>query len=178
MSRLFLLLCLALAACTVGADIPPPGAAAGPPPAKEFQPTPRPDLRGRWTITQVNARPVSGLWLELGGEGLATITTRGNAVYVGSPQPPTRTYLGCNSWDPSGWTRDGDKLILGREMSRRTERGCDQAREALDDAAYAIVTKPMTIEFTAPNRLRLTNGNGTLELVRIAGIEGFDATHR
>src|SRR3954469_9906417 len=68
MIRLVLLLSLALAACTVGADIPPPRAAAGRPLAGEVQPTPTPELRGRWTITEVNGRPESGLWLELGGK--------------------------------------------------------------------------------------------------------------
>jgi hypothetical protein len=164
--RLVLLLPLTVAACTVRGDFPPAPTAGGPPAGQEVRPTSTPDLRGRWTITEVNGRPESGLWLDLGGEGLATITTRGSRIYVGSPQPPTRAYLGCNSWDPSGWAREGNKLILGREMSRRTERGCDEAREALDDEAYAILTKPLTMKFTPPNRLRLINENGTIELVR------------
>lgn len=166
MVRLVLLLPLTLAACAVRADIPPPAAAVGQPLAGEIRPTLTPDLRGRWTITEVNGRPESGLWLELGGEGLATITTRGSGVYVAPPQPPTRAHLGCNDWYPSGWTRTGDKLILGREMSRRTERGCDEASEALDDEAFAILTQPVTVEFTPPNRLRLSNENGSLVLVR------------
>jgi hypothetical protein len=166
MVRLLLLLPLSLAACTVRADIPPPPAAASGPVVEVVQPNSTPDLRGRWTITEVNGRPESGLWLELGGEGLATITTRGSGVYVGSQQPGTRAYLGCNWWTPSGWTREGDKLILGREMSRRTERGCDEAREALDDEAYAILRKTLTMEFIPPNGLRLINENGTLQLVR------------
>ena len=83
-----------------------------------------------------------------------------------SPRPPTRAYLGCNWWDPSGWTREGEKLILGREMSRRTERGCDAATAALDDEVYEILTKPMTMTLTSPNRLRLANESGTVELVR------------
>lgn len=126
-------------------------------------------LHGRWSITAVNGRQVSGLWIELGGEGLATITERGNGIFVASPQPQTRAHLGCNDWHPSGWTRNGDKLTLGREMSRRTERGCDEARMALDDEAYAILNKTMTMEFTPPNRLRLINEIGTLELVRSEG---------
>lgn len=166
MVRLVLLLPLTVGACSARADIPPPPASAGRPVAEEPRATFTPDLRGRWTITEVNGRPKSGLWVDLGGEGLATITKRGSGVYVASPQPPTRTFLGCNSWDPSGWTREGNELVLGREMSRRTERGCDEATEALDDEAFAILTKPMTMEFTPPNRLRLINENGTLELVR------------
>ena len=117
-------------------------------------------------MTTVNARPVSGLWLELGGEGLATITTKEGGIYVRSPQPPTRAYLGCNWWDPSGWTRTGDQLILGREMSRRTERGCGEATAALDDEAYAILTEPMTMALTPADGMRLSNPKGTIELVR------------
>lgn len=166
MVRLALLLPLALAACAVRADTPPLPAAAVRPAAHDAPPTATADLRGRWTIVAVNGRPEPGLWLELGGEGIASITRQGSAIYVGSPQPPTEAYLGCNWWRPSGWTREGDRLTLGREMSTRTERGCDAAREALDDEAYAILTKPMTMELTQPNRLRLTNETGTLELVR------------
>ncbi|MFL6725832.1 MAG: hypothetical protein ACJ8FS_04880 [Sphingomicrobium sp.] len=36
----------------------------------------------------------------------------------------------------------------------------------LDDEAYSILHKTMTMEFTPPNRLRLINENGTLELLR------------
>jgi len=125
-------------------------------------------LEGRWTIDSVNGRPSSGLWLELGGEGRAAITKTETAVFVASPQPSTRAFLGCNDWYPSGWTRNGDKLILGVEMSRRAERGCDPAREALDDEAYAILRTTTAMEFTPPDRLRLINESGTLELVRHA----------
>jgi hypothetical protein len=166
MIRLVLFLPLTLAACTVRADIPPPPVAASRPVVEEVRPAATAGLQGRWTITSVNGRPESGLWLELGGEGLATITTKGNGVYVGSPQPPSKAYLGCNWWHPSGWTGEGNELIFGREMSLRTERGCDEATEALDDEVYAILTKPMTFEFTPPSGLRLANENGTVELVR------------
>lgn len=123
-------------------------------------------LQGRWTITAVNGKQSNDLWIDLGREGLATVTKRGNAVFVASPQPQTRAYLGCNDWHPSGWTRNGDKLTLGREMSRRTERGCDVATMAMDDEAYAILNETMTMEITPPNRLRLINEKGTLDLVR------------
>ena len=94
------------------------------------------------------------------------MTTAENGIFVASPQPQTRAFLGCNEWHPSGWTRNGDKLTLGTEMSHRTERGCNAATMALDDAAYAILKETMTMEFTPPNRLRLINTAGTLELVR------------
>ena len=51
-------------------------------------------------------------------------------------------------------------------MSVRTERGCDPATMALEEQAYAILSKTMTVEFTLPSRLRLINENGTLDLVR------------
>jgi heat shock protein HslJ len=137
------------------------------PPVADVRPVVAKDnLQGRWTITAVNGRQVSGLWLELGGEGLGTVTKKGNALFVASPQPPTQAYLGCNNWHPNGWSRNGDKLSLGREMSHRTERGCDAATMALDDDAYAILHETMTMEFTPPNRLRLINEKGTLDLVR------------
>ena len=124
------------------------------------------DLQGRWTITGVKGRQVSGLWLELGGEGLGRVLKTGNGLLVSSPQPLTRAFLGCNDWHPNGWMRNGDKLTFGIEMSVRTERGCDAATMALDEDAYAILHETMTMEFTPPNRLRLINQNGTLDLVR------------
>ena len=124
------------------------------------------NLQGRYTITAVNGRQVSGLWLELGGEGFAKITTTRNAVFVASPQPLTKAFLGCNDLYPSGWTRKGDKLTLGVQMSHRTERGCDPVRESVDDEAYAILRKTVTMEFTPPNHLRLINEIGTLDLDR------------
>ena len=136
------------------------------PAAREVPLAPAIELKGRWTIAEVNGRREPGLWLELGGEGSATITTRDNGVYVRSPQPRTRAFLGCNMWTPSGWTREGDKLVLGREMAFRTERGCGEAVEALDDEVYAILTKPMAIEIISPDLLRLTNEKGSLNFVR------------
>ena len=127
----------------------------------------RDNLQGRWTITAVNGQQGNCLWIEFGGEGLGTVTRRADGgLNVGSPQPPTRAYLGCNYWHPNGWSRNGDKLTFGVEMSRRTEMGCDAATTALDDEAYAILRKTMTMELTPPNRLRLINEQGTLDLVR------------
>ena len=159
MIRLVLILALAIAACST---VPHSPKRAGVGSA-----VPQVDLRGRWVITSVNGRQAKGLWLELGGEGLATITTVKNAIFVASPRPPTQAFLGCNNWYPSGWTRTGDKLILGTEMSRRTERGCDAATMALDDEAYAILHNSMAMELTAADCLRLVNEQGTLQLARI-----------
>lgn len=163
MNRLPLIFTLALAACASGT------APAMPPPVEVRPVFASDDLQGRWSIVSVNGRASSGLWIDLGGEGHATITESGNAVFVASPQPLTRAFLGCNDWYPSGWTRNGDKLMLGVEMSHRTERGCDASREALDEEAYAILRTAMTMELTPPDRLRLINEKGTLELVRDGG---------
>ena len=160
MIRLGLILPLALAACSTGkVALPPTQTDVRPIVAKD-------DLRGRWTINSVNGRQGNGLWLELGGEGPGTVTKTENGLLVGSPLPRTQAHLGCNDFRPNGWTRNGDKLTLGVEMSRRTERGCDAASEALDDEAYGILRRTMNMEFTPPDRLRLINENGTLELVR------------
>jgi heat shock protein HslJ len=66
----------------------------------------------------------------------------------------------------NGWTRNGDKLILGSDYSFKTERGCDPETMALETQAYAILVKTMTMELTPPSHLRLINENGTLDLVR------------
>jgi heat shock protein HslJ len=160
MNRLALFLPMLLAACSTR-ELPPPSAKA------EIRPVvAKYDLQGRWTITTVNGKQVSGLWIELGGEGIGPVTRTGNGIYVATPQPRTQAFLGCNSWYPNGWTRDGNLLILGREMSIRTERGCDPTRIGLDDEAYTILNQTMTMELTPPNGLRLTNDKGSLELVR------------
>ena len=160
MIRLVLFFPLALAACSGRpVPLPPPNAQAAPIVAHH-------DLQGRWTISAVNGRPGSGLWLELGGEGLGTVTKTERGIYVRSPDTRTRAHLGCNDLRLNGWTRNGDKLTLGIEMSSMTERGCGPVTEALEEQAHAILRKPMTIELTPPHRLRLVNENGTLELVR------------
>ena len=51
-------------------------------------------------------------------------------------------------------------------MSHRTERGFDAATMAVEDAACAILKEAVTMKFAPPNRLRLINAIGTLELVR------------
>lgn len=164
MIRLFPLLAVASSCATPNAAVPSPAAEVRPVVAQD-------NLQGRWTITAVNGQPATQLWLELGAERIGPITTVGNAVYIGTPSPPTTAYLGCNWLRLNGWTRNGDKLILGIEGSRMTERGCgspiDTAREK---AAHAILRLPMTMELTPPDRLRLINEAGTLDLVRSQGM--------
>jgi hypothetical protein len=166
MFRFVVLLPFCLGACAIRGPVPQTPAATYPPMAPQIQSTPAPALQGRWTIIEMNGKRVAGLWLEFGGEGLVTVTEVGDAIYVRSPQPQTRAYLGCNWWDASGWTRSADTLVLGREASRMTERGCDGAVQALEEEAYSLLTKPMIMAFTAPDQLRLSNESGTLRLVR------------
>jgi hypothetical protein len=47
-----------------------------------------------------------------------------------------------------------------------TERGCDEAVQALEEEAYTLLTKPMTVAFTTPDQLRLVNESGALRLIR------------
>jgi hypothetical protein len=160
MTRLALLIPFALTACA--GTIP-----AVPPPAPEVRPVVAQDnLQGRWTVTAVSGRPVHGPWLTLGGEGLGTASDTGNGIVIGSPQPPTRAYLGCNDLNLNGWARNGDKLTLGIQYSMKSERGCDLATMALEEQVHAILARTMTMELTPPNRLRLINEVGTLDLLR------------
>lgn len=164
MIRFGLLLPLTLAACTAPPTLLP---TVVHPIVTDVRPVVASDrLQGRWSITAVNGRNTVGLWLELGGEGLGTVTRTERGTMVGSPQPRTQAYLGCNQWHPNGWARNGDKLTLATEASVRTERGCDPGTVELDDQAYAVLRNTMTMEFSPPDRLRLVNEYGTVDLVR------------
>lgn len=129
-------------------------------------------LEGRWTITAVNGVAVSRLSLELGSEGPPIIERRADGgVNIGRPGPATIADLGCNKLHLNGWTRNGDKLMLGIEGSTKTEMGCDPATMAAEEQAQGIMRRPMTMEFTPPSRLRLVNEAGTLDLARYQGME-------
>jgi heat shock protein HslJ len=165
MTRFPLLLPLLLAACaSAPAPLPPPDAEVRPVVAQDR-------LEGRWTITAVNGRPVSRLFLELGAEGLPVVERRADGgMNIGRPGPATIAMLGCNKLRLNGWTRNGDKLMLGIDGSTKTEMGCDPATMAAEEQTHAILRRPMTMEFTPPARLRLINEAGTLELVRYQGV--------
>lgn len=160
MTRLFFLLPFALMACaTAPRRLPLPDTEVRPVVAKD-------NLRGRWTIVAVNGERAGRLWLELGGEGPATVTSKDGRILIGSPQPRTQAFLGCNTLHLNGWTRNGDKLLPGSDYAFTTERGCDPATMTRETQAHAILIKPMTMELTPPGRLRLINEYGTLDLVR------------
>jgi heat shock protein HslJ len=138
MNRLIYLLALALAACASGPlPLPPPDADVRPVVARDV-------LDGQWAIAAVNGRPLSGLSLTLSGKS-------------------ARYQLACNSGF-AAVSRNGDKLFLANTVL--TEMGCEPARIQLDSDAIDILRFPMTMELTPPDRLRLINEAGTLDLVR------------
>jgi heat shock protein HslJ len=170
MNRLALLLPLALAACArPEAALTPPAEPVAP---AEVRPVVASDvLQGRWTVTAVNGKAASRLWLELGAEGPTIVAQRADGgINIGGQQPPTVASLGCNTLRLNGWSRNGDKLVLGIEGSSKTEMGCDAATMTLEQQAHAILRLPMTMELTPPARLRLINEAGTLDLVREQGM--------
>jgi heat shock protein HslJ len=156
------LLLLLLAACaSTPAPLPPPDA--------DVRPVVQGDrIEGRWTITAVNGRPVTGAWLELGAQGPPVVEKRADGGFnIGRPGPQTGANFGCNSFFNNGWTRNGDKLTLG--AGGNTERGCDEPLMQIEEQAGSIIRRPMTMEFTPPSRLRLINEAGTLDLFRHQG---------
>lgn len=143
--KAFVLSLFALSGCA--AAVPP---ASIIPPEAEVRPVTTTDrLDGRWTVAAVNQRQVSGLWLELSG-----VRTSYN--------------LGCNIGGGE-LSRNGDKLFIDKAFL--TERGCDAAREGTEQQAIAILRAAMTMELTEPNRLRLVNEFGTIDLVRVGEVK-------
>jgi uncharacterized membrane protein len=139
-----LFLPLALAACSA---IPAPVSQPPAPQSPVVRPVTLQDrIDGRWTVRTLNGQQASGLWLEFDG---------GSARYN----------LACNGGG-GHLLRNGDKLSINQAVL--TEKGCDRTRMQIDDAAIAILRRPMTMEFTPPDRLRLINESGTIELVRAA----------
>lgn len=163
MHKMISLLAVMSAACVSTPDEPPATVVK-----QEVRPVVATDiLEGRWLIQAVNGRPTNNLWLKLGGEGSAIMTKRSDGgINIGSPQPPTKAFLGCNDLYLTGWTRNGDKLSLSIEGSMKTERGCDAVTVALEEQAHEIFRKAMTMEFHAPSDLRLINEVGTLTMKR------------
>lgn len=123
-------------------------AACAPVPAP---PAPAPSLIGEWRVTAVNGRPVTG---------------------VARIVPPILvTNFGCNSGQ-SGFRIEGSVLVPVGPMAT-TERGCmnaldDGPSEAAqhEDEGFRIVHRPMQVAFYGPNRARLSNEAGTIELTR------------
>ena len=146
MNFLTLLVPLALAACATW-TLPEPSSSVNltAPTATTSRPIVITDVvKGRWTFVALNSRPVSGPWLEF---------DRGSARYR----------LACNG-GVGIVVQTGDKLSIN--PASLTEMGCDQARHQIDEEAVAVLRGAMTMKFTPPDRLRLSNRSGTIDLVR------------
>ena len=105
--------------------------------------------------------------MEFGAEGPPVVVQRPDGGFnIGVPGAPTTAFLGCNWLRLNGWTRNGDKLVLGINGASQTERGCDERIMVQEEQSYAILRLPMTVELTAPGRVRLVNEKGTVDLVR------------
>ena len=140
MKALLLTALLALSGCASAAA----PMLAGPPELQTRPVTAADRIDGRWTIKAVNGQEVGGLWLELANT---------QATYQ----------LGCNSGG-GDLSRNGDKLFIDKALL--TQRGCDAARLAVEEQAIKVIRAAMTMEFTEPDRLRLVNEWGTIDLVR------------
>lgn len=110
-----------------------------------------PNLAGRWQVIAVNGRPLTGT---------AEIAATRSIVN-----------FGCNDLR-GAYRQDGERLIAIMPMST-TERGCVKAdggepTEAAqhEDEGFRIATRNMQITFHGPDRVRLSNEAGTIELTR------------
>ncbi len=127
---------LGLAACAHSAPPPPPA--------------PAPNIMGEWRVLAVNGRPTTGS---------AKIT------------PPIFAIdFGCN-WGRSGFRVEPSALVPVGPMST-TERGCVNAQDDPTDAmrhedeGFRIAHRRMQVTFYWPDRVRLTNEAGTIDLGR------------
>jgi hypothetical protein len=123
-------------------------AACAPPPAPP--PVPAPSLIGEWRVVAVNGQPVVG-----------------TARIV----PPILSInFGCNS-GRSGFRVEGSVLVPVGPMGT-TERGCVNADDSpstvmqREDEGIRIAFRPMQATFYGPNRVRLANEAGTIDLSR------------
>ena len=120
------------------------GCAAVPPAAST------PSLAGRWQVVAVNGQPAMG---------------------AANFEPPRYSIsFGCND-GRGGYRQDNDLLVIVGPMGV-TERGCVNADDSpsvvmqREEEGFRIATRPMRIAFTGPNRVRLTNQAGTIDLSR------------
>jgi heat shock protein HslJ len=112
--------------------------------------TPRafPSLMGRWRVLSVNGRPV------VGSAHMATDRSILN--------------FGCNDL-LGAYRQDGERLVVIPPIST-TERGCvtnegSPTEAALhEDEGFRIAARHMRVTFFGPDRVRLSNEAGTIEL--------------
>ncbi len=137
------LLAFALVACASAPPaLPSPDAGVRPVVARD-------NLDGEWKLVRLNDQPYDG-----------------SLTFAG----PSVRFRFCNTGS-GRLSRNGDKLIVGAPF-QMTEMACvdplvpGRDREA---EALAVLRLPMTMELTPPDRLRLVNEAGSLDLVRTRG---------
>lgn len=113
-------------------------------------PAPQPSIEGEWRVLAVNGR-----------------STSGSAKIV---PPIFAINFGCNS-GRSGYRIERSTLVPVGPMGT-TERGCVTATGEPDEAArhedegFRIAHRPMQVTFYGPDRVRLSNEAGTIDLAR------------
>jgi heat shock protein HslJ len=124
--------------------------AAGCAPTPAPPPTPAPSLIGEWQVVAVNGQPVAG---------------------KASIVPPILTItFGCNS-GRYGFRVDGSVLRPVGPMAT-TEMACVNPDDSpatvmqREDEGFRIAFRPMQIAFYGPNRVRLANEAGIIDLSR------------
>ena len=124
--------------------------AAGCAPVPAPPPAPAPSLIGEWRVVAVNGQPVAG-----------------KARIV---QPILTINFGCNS-GRYGFRIEGSVLVPVGPMGT-TEMACVNANESpstgmqREDQGFRIAFRRMQIAFYGPNRARLANEAGTIDLSR------------
>jgi hypothetical protein len=129
----------------IAVSLPACAPSAPPPPL-----APPPSIEGEWRVLAVNGRPTSG-----------------SAKIV---PPLFRINFGCND-GRSGYRIEPSALVPVGPMGT-TERGCVTVDDAPTDAAryedegFRIAHRRMQVTFYGPNRVRLSNEAGTIDLSR------------
>ncbi len=113
-------------------------------------PAPAPSLIGEWRVVAVNGQPVAG-----------------TARIV---QPILSINFGCNS-GRYGFRLEGSTLVPVGPMGS-TEMACANADDSpasvmqREEEGFRIAFRPMQASFYGPNRVRLANEAGTIDLAR------------
>ena len=116
----------------------------------ELAPRAFPSLMGRWRVISLNGRAVAGS---------ADITATRSIIN-----------FGCNDLY-GAYRQEGEKLIVIPPVST-TERGCVTEGGAPtepvqhEDEGFRVAARNMQVTFFGPDRVRLSNEAGTIELMR------------
>ena len=117
----------------------------------DLVPAPSASLAGRWRVVALNGRPVAG-----------------SAEFEA---PRVRISFGCND-GRGAYRQDGDTIVLTAGMAV-TERACmvvddGGPSDAMqhEDEGFRIASRTMRILWFGPDRVRLSNEAGTIDLAR------------